>query len=256
MRLALWIAAVVLAAVGGALGQTWKNETLPTGIILPVRLDNSISSKKAKAGQIFKGRIMQNVPLPDGGRVREGAHVEGHVVAVTPATAGAGARISIEIDKLIISHTTMPIRTSLRAIAGPLDIQDARLPAWGADRGTPENAYTTIQVGGDVVYRGGGHVMRHGAVVAEPVWDGVVGRLQANEDGDCRGDADGDEQPQALWLFSTDACGAYGFGKMEILDAGRTNEQGEIVFATKRGDLNLRAGTGMLLRVRKLGKMR
>ena len=253
MRRAFWVAVVMGGSAAAALCSMPRFEaSVPAGIILPVRLNNSISSKKAKTDQVFTARLMQNVPLPDRGRIREGARVLGHIVSVSAATPSSGARVSLKIDSLVVSGQTIPIRTSLRAIASPLEVEDAELPAWGADRGTSSNAYTTIQVGGEVVYRGGGHVMRHGEVVGEPVYDGVLARIRANVDGECRGAIDENEAPQALWLFSSDACGAYGFAGLEIVDTGRANANGEIVLATNRGNLNIRSGTGMLLRVKAL----
>ena len=229
----------------------------PPGTILPVRLDHSISSKSAKPGQTFTLRVMQNVPLPDRGRLRAGAHVIGHIIDVSApngsgASGASGARISLKIDSVTVSRRTIPLRASLRAIASAMDVEDAQDPVEGSDRGTPPSAYTTIQVGGDVVYRGGGHVERYGVIVGEPVADGVLVRLSANPEGQCRGDVDGNSWPQALWIFSSDACGVYGYHGVQIVDAGRTDPDGTIVIAADHGQFEIRGGSGMLLRVNTL----
>ena len=243
--LTLWICGIVSLASLPAQGQN----LFPPGTIIPVQLNNSISSKKGKPGQTFTARVMQDVPLPDRGKIRAGAKVVGHVIQVDPPKNGSGARVALKIDSLVVRHHTIPIRISLRAIASPLDVEDAQVPAMGADRGTLPDSYVTTQIGGDVVYRGGGHVERHGLVVGEPAPGGVLAPVSSNPEGQCRGDVAGNDAPQALWVFSTDACGVYGYNEAEIVDAGRDNPEGTIILAVKHGELNIRSGSGLLLRV-------
>jgi hypothetical protein len=247
MRLAL-LAALCGAVLVSAPSSRGQN-LFPPGTILPVRLNNSISSKTAKAGQTFTMRVMQNVPLPDRGRLRAGARVMGHIVDVSAPSSGSGARIALKIDSVTASRRTIPIRASLRAIASLMDVADAEVPVEGSDRGTPPSAYTTIQVGGDVVYRGGGHVERYGVIVGEPVPDGVLVQVSANPEGQCRGDVEGNSWPQALWIFSGDACGVYGYNGVEIVDAGRTDPDSTVTIAAHHGQFEIRSGSGMLLRV-------
>jgi hypothetical protein len=87
-------------------------------------------------------------------------------------------------------------------------------------------------------------------IVGEPVEEeGVLGRVRASSDGTCRGAVEGENRVQALWLFSSDACGVYGYKRVHIERAGRTSPLGEITLKTERGDINIRGGSGMLLRV-------
>lgn len=224
-------------------------QTIPAGTILAARLNNQLSSTKAKPGQRFTARVMQSVPLPDGMVIRAGSKLVGHVIRVSGANATGGGEITIQFESLETSRSSVPLTVSLRALASPMEIEEAQIPAMGADRGTSSASYTTVQVGSDVVYRGGGPVMNGNQVVGEPVPDGVLVHLRSNPEGGCRGALEGNDRPQALWLFSSDACGAYGIPGLTITRAGRSTPLGEIVLTSRAGELKVRGGTAVLLRV-------
>ncbi len=242
---------VALACAGALPARTTLAQTsIPPGTVLAIQLNNSLSSRKSKPGQVITGRLMQDVPLESGSVIHSGAKVIGHVVDVSPAVNSGHAKISFALDAIQLRHATIPLTTNIRALASPLEIDDAQLPLYGGDRGTPSTAYTTVQIGGEVVYRGGGPVARGETVVGKPVFGGVLVTVRPPEGEPCRGTIDGNNQPQALWLFSSDACGVYGYPQVAISQAGRTNPVGEIVLSsTDNRDLNIRIGSGMLLRV-------
>jgi hypothetical protein len=126
-------------------------------------------------------------------------------------------------------------------------VKEAQLPESGPDRGTSQNAWTTDQIGGKVVYRGGGPVANGLRSVGEPATNGVVVHVSAKPGSKCRGEIEGNDRLQALWVFSSDACGVDDFRDPTIVQAGRSNPAGEITWASEKGDLNVRAGSGMLL---------
>jgi hypothetical protein len=230
--------------------------SIPPGTILPVRLNAAISSANAKPGQLVTGRIMQDVPLPGGTKIHQGSEVLGHVLDVTSASTAAGARISLQFDKLVSSHRTIPLATNLRAIAGFMQVIEAQTPQFGAGESEVFRWLTTVQIGGDVVYGAGGPVTSGevgNQIVGRAVNGGVLSQVRAREGTKCRGAIDGNDARQALWVFSSDACGAYGLDRISIAHAGRTDPMGVIVLASYSGDLKIRSGAGMLLRVNASG---
>jgi hypothetical protein len=220
---------IAIACAGAAAART--QNSIPAGTVLPIRLDKSLSSRKSKPGERVAGRIMQDVPLGSGLSVHSGARIVGHVLDVSSASSGGNSKISFVFDAVEIRHSSIPVTTNLRALASPLEIDGAQIPLYGGDRGTPSTA-------------------RGESAVGKPVPGGVLVAMRAAEGKPCRGIVDGNNQPQALWLFSSDACGVYGYPQVEITHAGRTNPLGQIVLSSTDGrDLNIRAGSGMLLRV-------
>lgn len=248
-RVFLLLVAVVYAGLASSAAAP-AQIAIPTGTILPIRLSSSLSSRKSKPRQVITGHIMQDVPLGPGAKIPRGALVTGRVITVSRASSGRDAKVSVRFDAIQLGSSTVRVTTDLRALASRLEIESAQLPDTGPDRGTPPNAFTTVQVGGEVVYRGGGPVARGETVVGEPVPGGVLVNLRAAEGQLCRGATEGDGRPQALWVFSSDACGVYGFPQVSIAHAGRTDPAGQIVLSsTDARDVTIRAGSGMLLRV-------
>jgi hypothetical protein len=226
--------------------------TIPSGTIFPVRLNATLSSAKCKPGQEITARIMQDVPLPKGAKIPEGSKVIGHIVDVAPATASSPARISLRFDKLLSSHQTVAITANLRAIAGFMQINEAQTPPVGPSESDVYRWLTTVQVGGDAVYGEGGVVTaaeNANLVVGKAVNGGVLSQVRAKAGTKCRGAIDGNDAPQAFWVFSSDACGTYGFQHIYIAHAGRTDPRGVIVFISDTGNVKIPGGAGILLRI-------
>jgi hypothetical protein len=244
--------ALVHAAAIDAEGASNGGPAIPPGTILPVRLNSAISSAKSQPGQVITGRIMQDVPLSPGVRIPAGAKVIGHIVERIPASTGTPASLSLQFDKLVSSHQTTFITTNLRAIAGFMRIMEAQIPPIGPGESDVYRWLTTVQVGGDVVYGEGGPVTtgeNPNQIVGKQVNGGVLGQVRAKEGAKCRGAIDGNDRPQALWVFSSDACGTYGLEKISIAHAGRTDPIGVIVLASDSGNFKIAGGAGLLLRV-------
>ncbi len=223
---------------------------IPPGTILPVRLNRGLSSKNSRIGQPLTGRIMQDLPLPNGAKIPAGARILGTVIYITPPSNNTGASITFKFDQLEIHHERIALLTNLRALASPLEVQFAQIPETTPGFGTPYSWATTDQIGGDVVYGVGGPVTDHmSQPVGKGVFGGVLVHVRARPGSKCRGELDGEDRLQALWVFSADACGLYEIPGVTIAHAGRTQPLGEIILTAESGELKIRSASGMLLRV-------
>lgn len=241
MKRLLWVSFVLSS-------QLLAQNAIPAGTILPVQLNSTLRYCKARVGQQVSARVMQNVPLPGGKKVRAGATVVGHVVSTTPSD-GTDTKLSLRFDALRVGRESVPVTTNLRAMASMMEVSEAQVPETGPDHGTSEYIWTTKQIGGEVDHRGGFVITRGSQIVGHSVADGVLVRLTSRPGTACRGAVNGNEQPQALWVFSSDACGLYGFPDATLTHAGRTDPTGVITIRSNKRDLVIRAGSGMLLRV-------
>ncbi len=211
-----------LIGMGFIVWITPAQENIPRGTIIPVSLNSSLSSQKSKTGQRISAWVSQDVPLPQGMKIKEAARITGHVVDVITATQGAEAHISLVFDRAVASGKTLPVTTNLRAIASAVEVESAQIPTMGMGCGDTWDSRTTVQIGGDVVYWGGGPVDSSSGPVGKPVTGstaGVLVRPTAKPGSPCEGDIDEDQGPQALWVFSSDACGVYGLDDTMIAHA-------------------------------------
>lgn len=243
-----WVLAGLLLVTFAAYGQ----ETVPPGTIIPVALDGTLSLKNAKPNQKIVARVMQDVPLPNGRKIKERTKIEGHVFDVRPGTQGTSPSISFTFDKIMISKTAMPVTTDLRALASIGAVDEAKLPLFGMGEGESWNARTTTQVGGDSVYWGGGPVMGATGPVGKPLEGadtGVLVTVSSRPGTPCRGEFGENLGVQALWVFSSDACGIYGLDDLRIERAGRNAPIGVIEVTSPHANAKILSGTGMLLRV-------
>jgi hypothetical protein len=160
--------------------------------------------------------------------------------------------ISLQFDRLAIAGQTISIATNLRAIAGFVRIEEAQIPTTSGGEGEVYRWLPTTQIGGDAVYGANapvGSAENAEDIVGRSVDGGVLVEVRANPGAACRGSVAGNDAPQALWVFSADACGVYGINHLVIAHAGRSAPAGVIVLASNAGKLKIPGGTGMLLRV-------
>jgi hypothetical protein len=198
---------------------------------------------------VIKARIMQDIPLENGSKLPAGSSVVGHVIDVNSESFGKKAAVAIKFDTVVRGKESIPVTTHLRAIASTTEVEDAQTPPIGPGESDVYDWLSTTQVGGELVYGKGGEVTNGARVVGRSVYDGVLAQPNAKEGTKCQGPVDGNDRLQAFWVFSSDACGAYGFQDVTISHAGRTDPRGVIVLESEQGPLKIRSGSGMLLRV-------
>lgn len=232
-----------LLLASSALGQS----AIPPGTVLPVALNSSINSRKTLAGQVITARIMQDIPLADA-KIKARTKVIGRVLSVRPASNGQLAEVTFQFDRIKLAHSEIPIHTNLRAMASMMDVEYAQIPTTGPDRGTPYTWITRNLVGGEIAYGNGGPVARGVDIVGTALADGVLVPVSANTRAGCRGEISDNTRQQALWVFSSDACGIYGYPDVRMVQSGRTEPHGEIQLTSPK-DFIIRSGSGMLLRV-------
>ena len=157
--------------------------------------------------------------------------------------------MSFTFTNYMSTRGVLPVSTSVRAIASFVEVESARIPTTGID---DWGGRTTVQVGGtDVVYWGGGPVQNVTGPVGEPVIgsaDGVLVKLLAKPRTPCSNEYGSKQGRQALWVFSSDACGVYGMNGVAITKDGRSDQTG-IAELALGGDTKIPRGTGMLLSV-------
>jgi hypothetical protein len=221
-------------------------ELIPAGTIVPVRLDSTLRSDKSRSGATILGTVMQDVPLGRGETLRKGSKVSGHVVvAITPGKGSDESRISFEFDQVHLGNLTIPITTNLRAVASRIAVLAAT-----PELTSSENADSQVQIGGDQIsYGTDGPVMVGSRVVGKYTSQGVLAHSSDDLSTSCRGASQNTGLPQAFWLFSVNACVAYGFGDLTIFHSGSTTPIGEITLTSNGKAAKVGRGGGMLLRV-------
>ena len=236
-----WMLVAMLLLPATAFAQS----SLPAGTILPLSLNQDLNADRVHADQQISAKVMQDIP---GTQIRRGTEVLGHIVSVTSSRSGE-SQVEFRFDSIKIGGQRIPLKANLRALASPAEISDADWAMYGPDAGIDFNSVSTNQIGGELVFRGGGPVFNGSTVIGKSTSQGVLAEPRSNTEQHCRGVVAGNATPQALWLFSSDACGLYGFDSVRIQHAGRSAPFGQIVLDASKGRLNINKQSGLLLRI-------
>ncbi len=222
-------------------------DTLPADTAVPVALTSTLTSD-SHPGQAVYAKVMQDITIRSNVVVSAGAKVVGHVVDTKPAAEG-GPQIAFRFDRILTKNTLPPSDFALRAIASPVEVHDAQVCKTGPDEGISAFSWTTVQVGGNVAYGCGGPVLAGAREIGRLTHQGALAPLMAKPGSECSAGSQDSTRLQALWVFSSDACGVYGLDDLQIPSYGRTAPLGEIVLRSPGKSVNIPKGTGLLLQV-------
>jgi hypothetical protein len=238
------------AAVPFGRNPVQTSSQLPVGLILPTRLNDTLKVKDLQKGTIVELRVMQDIPLPDRDKIPMKSLVRGSVVSAAKDSDGPGVNIALAFTQVADKDQNFSIATSLRAIASFMTVRDAQTPLNGIDTGSPPGWANTVQIGGDIRYGDGGPVRnRHKQRVGKGVLGGVLVHIAANPSLGCDGPIKGEDYLQALWVFSSDACGVFGMKEVKLSHSGSSDPVGEFTLHFEKDDMKLDAGTAFLFQV-------
>ncbi len=214
-------------------------QQIPIGTVMPVMTSTTIDSAKSKSGQVFVGKVMNEVPLANGEAIPDGSKVYGHVVEVERATSGTGTRLALSFDRVVVRGKSFPLIANLRALAGMMAVFQSQVPIFEPDA-APQSAMLFAPVGGEAAFRPDN---------PEKSWKTFV-RFKAEPASGCGNRIDQEGGTGALWVFSPYACGVYGFGhSVSIAHDGKEEPLGRIELVSSNQRIEVRAGSGWLLRV-------
>lgn len=219
-------------------------KAIPPGTIIPITLNRSLDGARARPGQAIRATIMQDIP---GTEIHRRATIVGHIVQA-PATGIGQWKLAFTFDFASVHGKLIHLQTSLRAIASFLEVQEAQIPEDMGDFSMTPETWNTQQIGGEQFYRSGGPVADGVTTVGKTTPWGALALPRTQAGQPCHGIIGENSQPQAMWWFSSNACGVYGFSSLHIQHAGRSNPAGIIILSSSE-KLKLGSGTAFLLRV-------
>jgi hypothetical protein len=227
---------------------TASGQQIPPGTTVPIQVKTGLNAASDAAGKRIVGRVMQEVSLPDGGKIKEGASITGRIIRVTkPGTSGSSMVVSF--DAIESGDHEIPVRAALIAVASFVEISHAQSPTNSTANMDPTSQWTTRQVGGDIVRRGWGKAGSSSGIIGKWIkGTAVVIKLTPNPKAGCPGGGPGYETEQAVWVFSSAACGTYGLSNVAIAHSGATSPAGQIELNSKK-NMAIASGSGWLLMV-------
>jgi hypothetical protein len=238
MRLGTFAVVLVLSAI--AVGQD-----IPAGTVIPVMLNTGLNADKDKAGKKIDGKVMQDVPTPLGFTISKGSRITGQVVSAGKSD-GSNSSLVLKFDSIQDHGRTIPLTAAVLAVASMQSVAQAQLPINSNPDTQPASQWVTRQVGGDAVNRAQAKAGTPSGLTG--TWlegSSVLIKLTPNADAGCPA-GPGYDRAQAVWIFSSSACGTYDLGSARIGSAGATPPLGHVSITSDR-NVQIHGGSGWLL---------
>lgn len=108
-----------LSAQQGTTGTSSSNyAVIPQGTRFLVKLEDSLSTRKHKAGKKFDLKTLDPLETPDGYVIPPGTEIRGHVSRVEPASLTGRARLWLSFDEVKSKHGKLPIVANVLSVPG------------------------------------------------------------------------------------------------------------------------------------------
>ena len=134
-------------------------QEIPAGTVIPVMLQTTLDARKARVGQKIDSpsHARRSTVFADANSSRRQVGWTRRGSDAAERELQDSAHRSISFDRLLIGGAEIPVTTSLRSLASMMEVFEAQLPTNAIDDyGTTPADWVTVQIGGDVVYRGNG----------------------------------------------------------------------------------------------------
>ncbi|MFQ3581422.1 peptidoglycan-binding protein [Chloracidobacterium validum] len=136
------------SALGGVVfAQRFRDVIVPTGTILRVQMDRTISSRTARVGDTFTATVFEPVIVDGRTVIPQGTQVQGRVTQVQPAERrGRSGSIAVDFDRIIFANG---VSRDIRASLTSLDPNEReQIDSEGRARGGSSTKRNVIFVGG------------------------------------------------------------------------------------------------------------
>ena len=222
--------------------------SLPPGTAIPVEFTRTLDAGKVKPGDPVKAKTMQVVLYGPAESIAKGSLVLGHIVEVSYTGKDGPSTVTIKFDSIVDKHKTLLICASIRAMANSIEANDATAESTSLDSGSPMG---TTLVGGDHLWLGGKKVYAtDDDIVGIRDRFGIFSRLEPAESNDGTSAACGGIPTlQSVAIFSSRACGLYGFSETQMSSAGNTTPRGAIKLESNRYPVEIPSGSAALLQI-------
>jgi hypothetical protein len=238
MRWFGWAAVLVLTTTAMA-------QQIPAGTVIPVMLNTGLNAGKDGAGKNIEGKVMQDVSTPLGFTISRGSRITGQIVSAGKS-GGSDSSLVLKFDSIQDHGRSIPLTAAVLAVASMQSVAQAQAPINSNSDMVSASGWVTRQVGGDVVSRSQRKVGTPGGLTGTWLEDSsVLIKLTPNADAGCPS-GPGYDRPQAVWIFSSSACGTYDLGSAKIANSGTTPPLGNVSISSDH-NLQIRGGSAWLL---------